>query len=331
MPSRDDVLSLKEILSTFRPSLIHDPSPFIPTSHKVMHGTFAGMVASALVHPLDVVKTRIQVNLHPYTTFTMLRRIVRLQGVLMLYRGLTASLFRQVFNTGTRLTCYNYLYDRFHTKHKRRPEVREKVQIGLVAGALGAVVGNPSEVILVRMMATSASRAFNKCPDLQGIINKQYYDFGDTLEKIISEEGVRALWRGGTLTVIRSMLNTTCQIGAYASFRDFFRRRSVPEGYFLHVISAMLSSAVFAAISMPVDVVKTRYQMRRRGITMPQILNNVVKRKGQFFFWKRPLPPYYCRLVFHTLTSFFVVEAIENTYTKEEKEWRNRNKFVGDP
>ncbi|KAI5637809.1 mitochondrial carrier protein domain-containing protein [Phthorimaea operculella] len=218
MSSSEDIISLKKILSTFRPSLIHDPAPYIPAADKVTYGTLAGMVASAVGHPLDVVKTRIQVNLHPYTTYTMARRIVRLQGVRTLYRGLTASLYRQLFNTGTRLTTYNYLYDQFYKEHERRPKLCEKVRIGLVAGVLGAIVGNPSEVILVRMMATSAPRAYNKCPDLQDLINKRYYDFGDAFQRIISEEGVRALWRGVTLTVIRSMLNTSCQIGAYASF-----------------------------------------------------------------------------------------------------------------
>jgi solute carrier family 25 oxoglutarate transporter 11 len=66
----------------------------------------------------------------------------------------------------------------------------------LTAGFLGAMIGNPSDLALVRFQSDGALP-----PDQR----RNYKHVFDAFGKIIKEEGTWALWRGSTPTVVRGM------------------------------------------------------------------------------------------------------------------------------
>ena len=76
--------------------------------------------------------------------------------------------------------------------------------MGAVAGAVGSFVGTPSELALVRMSADS------KLPAEQ---RRNYGNVVNCLGRIAKEEGVVALWRGATPTVVRATLLGSFQMG----------------------------------------------------------------------------------------------------------------------
>ncbi|XP_039756690.1 mitochondrial 2-oxoglutarate/malate carrier protein-like [Pararge aegeria] len=101
----------------------------------------------------------------------------------------------------------------------KEPVLSEKLVISLTAGLCGALAGNPSEVALVRLMADGPLEpcvACN-CPRL-------YRGTFDALYKICAQEGVRALWRGGTLTMGRSVLVSISQVWSYTQVRLTYKR-----------------------------------------------------------------------------------------------------------
>ena len=79
------------------------------------------MVATCFVQPLDLVKTRMQVNkvaegAKKPSTFSVISNIIKNEGLSTLYTGLSAGLLRQATYTTTRLGIYTWLFETFSTE-----------------------------------------------------------------------------------------------------------------------------------------------------------------------------------------------------------------------
>lgn len=72
----------------------------------------------------------------------------------------------------------------------------QKAASGLTAGGLGALVGSPADLCLIRMQADS-----NQPPELR----RNYKSVIDAMGSIIKEDGVKGLFRGAGPTVVRAM------------------------------------------------------------------------------------------------------------------------------
>lgn len=79
--------------------------------------------------------------------------------------------------------------------------------LGVVAGAVGAFVGTPAEVSLIRMTADG------RLPLDQ---RRNYKNVADALMRIIKEEGLFSLWRGTTPTIGRAMVVNAAQLASYS-------------------------------------------------------------------------------------------------------------------
>ncbi|KAJ0174444.1 hypothetical protein K1T71_009552 [Dendrolimus kikuchii] len=296
----------------------------VPRYVKVFLGGIAGMMATTLVQPFDVVKVRMQVYEKPITTIRMGTQIVKCEGFKALYAGLTAGLLRQATYTTTRLSCYNWLYAEFKRKHAKDPELRHTIIIGIYAGLAGAFVGNPAEVLLVRLMADGPKKPCD--PNYAG---KQYKGIIDAICKVIKEEGVSGLWRGGSLTLIRSIFVSTAQIGTYSKVRQAFREQNIGKGIQMHFYTSVITSFLVAVVSLPVDVVKTLYQVKRElKRTQSQIIRDLIKDNGIGHFWQGFLP-YFLRLTFHTFVTFYLLEKMNKhcrNYLQQQKNIQERKR-----
>ena len=75
----------------------------------------------------------------------------------------------------------------------------QKGLCGLTAGGLGALVGSPADLSLIRMQADTTMPADQR---------RNYKGVGDALTRIIKEEGVAGLFTGAGPTVVRAMALT---------------------------------------------------------------------------------------------------------------------------
>jgi len=72
----------------------------------------------------------------------------------------------------------------------------EKIAASSFSGLCGAVVGNPTDVSLVRFQA-DATLPMNE--------RRNYKNVFDAIYRISKEEGVLTLWRGSTPTILRAV------------------------------------------------------------------------------------------------------------------------------
>lgn len=288
----------------------------IPKPVRFLFGGSAGMAATLFVQPLDLVKNRMQLSgegggkrAHK-TSLHAIKHIVKNEGLFALYTGLSAGLLRQALYTTTRLGIYTNLFEMVQ-KEGKPPGFAMKASIGLTAGAIGAFVGTPAEISLIRMTADG------RLPPAE---RRGYTSVFNALSRMSKEEGVLTLWRGCLPTIGRAMVVNAAQLASYSQAKEALKSTGwFREGIFLHFCASMISGLVTTAASMPVDIAKTRIQNMKYIDGKPEykgafdVLFKVIRKEGFFSLWKG-FTPYYARLGPHTVLTFIFLEQMNKFY-----------------
>eukprot|EP00743_Colponemidia_sp_Colp-15_P003616 GILK01003901.1.p1 GENE.GILK01003901.1~~GILK01003901.1.p1 ORF type:complete len:318 (+),score=46.52 GILK01003901.1:39-992(+) len=297
-------------------------------------GGTAACIASAATHPVDLIKVRMQLQGELNTTapsngavpakkvssFGAAANIARQEGSRGLYKGLTASLFRQACYSSTRFGLYAPIKDAMSSPSETVFPTYKKFAAGMTAGGLGAFVGCPGDVVMVRMQADG------RLPVEQ---RRNYRHVFDGLRRIVSEEGAATLWRGSRPTVLRAMLTTSAQLGTY----DEVKIQLLASGYFkdgmpAHFCSSMTAGFLATVVSSPVDVVKTRIMnMKDGGMKYTSAFDcfvKTVKLEGPFGLYKGFWPNFF-RLGPHTIVMLMAYEQIQKTATYVKRTYFSTN------
>ncbi len=124
--------------------------------------------------------------------------------------------------------------------------------MGVISGGLGSFIGTPAEVALIRMTLDGRLPLAER---------RNYAHVFDALIRIIREEGVLKLWRGAIPTATRAMIVNAAQMPTYSQAKQaIISTGLMQQGFPLHAVSSLIAALVTTAVSLPVDIVKTRYQ-----------------------------------------------------------------------
>uniref|UniRef100_M1BEI9 Mitochondrial substrate carrier family protein ucpB n=1 Tax=Solanum tuberosum TaxID=4113 RepID=M1BEI9_SOLTU len=260
----------------------------VSASDVVSHFGTSGMsvaAATAVTHPLDVLKVRLQMQLvgqrGPLVGMGKLSlQVVESEGLRSLYLGLAPSLMRSVLYGGLRLGLYEpskYLCElAFESTN-----ILVKIASGAFSGAVATALTNPVEVLKVRMQMNTRSSL--------GPIHE--------MRRIASEEGVRALWKGvgpamaraATLTAshLRSVLYGGLRLGLYEPSKYLCELAFESTNILVKIASGAFSGAVATALTNPVEVLKVRMQMNTRSSLGPiHEMRRIASEEGVRALWK---------------------------------------------
>ena len=178
-------------------------------------------------------------------------RIIQQEGIAALFSGVSATVLRQTLYSTTRMGLYDVLKQKWSDpKTRGSMPLSRKIAAGLIAGGIGAAVGNPADVAMVRMQADG------RLPPAQ---RRNYKSVVDAITRMAKQEGVTSLWRGSSLTVNRAMLVTASQLASYDQIKETILEKGVMrDGLGTHVTASFAAGFVAAVASNPVDVIKTR-------------------------------------------------------------------------
>jgi solute carrier family 25 oxoglutarate transporter 11 len=90
----------------------------------------------------------------------------------------------------------------------------QKALCGLTAGAIGASVGSPADLALIRMQADATLPVAQR---------RNYSNAFNALYRIVADEGVLALWKGAGPTVVRAMALNMGMLASYDQSVEFFK------------------------------------------------------------------------------------------------------------
>ncbi|KAG8715331.1 hypothetical protein FRC11_004633 [Ceratobasidium sp. 423] len=288
----------------------------------------SNMFSSAITNPIDVIKVRQQLQTDRSTSrsfFNIARGMIGSEGVLSLTNGVSAGVLREGIYATIRLGTYeahkDLLYD-LSNGALTREGIPLKALSGLMSGAIGATIANPTDLIksntpstpmqmcidhnLVRMQAYHNPPV----PEYSSILSSLrcvYNEGGGTLSG-----GLRSLWRGTTATVTRGAVITVAQIGSYDHFKQVIKsRKLMDEGMPLHLTSSLFAGLVCSIASNPVDVIKVRlmndHERMYRGVS--DCIIKTFRKEGPLAYYKG-FGMCWIRLGSHTTLTLLLYEQL---------------------
>ena len=150
--------------------------------------------------------------------------MVKTQGVMSLYSGLSAGLLRQCFYATSRVGFFELLRDEMA---KYRPtDFLSRLVVGVVSGGMAAVISCPAEVTLVRMSNDATMEPAKR---------RNYTGVSNAFARILREEGVKTFFTGSVhthLILLASYLSLP--ITAILRVKTFFTGSTLKQCHALH-------------------------------------------------------------------------------------------------
>jgi solute carrier family 25 oxoglutarate transporter 11 len=279
-------------------------TPFMRAALPFINGGLAGMTATTVIQPVDMIKVRLQlagegVKTGPKPTpISVFREIVASGKVMDLYTGLSAGLLRQAVYTTARLGFFDTFMKSLTASAAEKGQkigFKERAGAGLAAGGLAAVVGNPADLALIRMQSDGLKPVAQRA---------NYTSVIDALARITKNEGITRLWAGAYPTVVRAMALNFGQLAFFSEAKNQLKDTSLSAR--TQTLTASAIAGFFASfLSLPFDFMKTRLQKQTRAPdgTLPykgmfDCFRKVAKEEGLLRFY-RGFGTYYVRIAPH--------------------------------
>lgn len=281
--------------------------PLMRTALPFINGGLAGMTATTVIQPVDMIKVRLQlagegVKTGPRPTpLSITREIIAGGKVLDLYTGLSAGLLRQAVYTTARLGFFDTFMNRLQSRAQAEPQgrgigFRERAAAGLAAGGLAAMIGNPADLALIRMQSDGLKPAAQQA---------KYRSVVDALVRIARVEGVGALWAGAAPTVARAMALNFGQLAFFSEAKQQLKKHTAWSSRTQTLTASAVAGFFASFFSLPFDFIKTRLQKQQPGPDgklpyrgMADCFRKVAAQEGLMRFY-RGFGTYYVRIAPH--------------------------------
>ncbi|KAF3939532.1 Mitoferrin [Dactylella cylindrospora] len=245
------------------------PLPFI---YQFAAGAVAGVSEILVMYPLDVVKTRIQLQVgggvggDTYNgTLDCFRKIIKNEGFSRLYRGITAPILMEAPKRATKFAANDY-WGKVYRQAFGVDKMNQSLAIltGATAGVSESFVVVPFELIKIRLQDRASAGKYN------GMV--------DCFVKLVRTEGPLALYNGLESTMWRHLVWNAGYFGVIYQTRVLLPKAETKQGQMVNdIIAGGIGGTCGTILNTPFDVVKSRIQ-------------NTVRVKGQVPKYNWTLP-----------------------------------------
>lgn len=282
-------------------------------------GVGGGVVATSILHPLDLLKIRFAVNDSKWQLNSSTRptyrstviSILRSEGVQGLYQGVTPN----IVGAGAAWGFYFFFYNAAKSNlqggnAQKQLSALSHLLAASSAGVLTLTMTNPIWVAKTRLCLQSGDKH-----KLAGKSDtKVYRGFTDALVKIARHEGLRGLY-SGFVPGLFGVSHGAVQFMAYEemknSYHNYYNQEITTKLGTMEYLSFAALSKLFAALSTyPYQVVRARLQdTQNKYVSSRDCIGKIYKLEGWMGFYKG-LTPNLIRVVPATMITFVVYENL---------------------
>ncbi|EAL40802.3 AGAP002939-PB [Anopheles gambiae str. PEST] len=223
-------------------------------------GGSAGFVEVCIMHPLDLVKTRLQLQASPSAgaaksttyyngVFDCIRKMARSEGVFSLYKGILPPVLVETPKRAVKFLTFEQ-YKRFFLFGSDKPTPLTFSLAGLGAGVTEAILVNPFEMVKVTLQANK--NKMGQVPSTWAVTKQIIHESGF---------GLNGLNRGLTATIGRNGVFNMIYFGFYHSVKGIVPEYKDPVQEFLRKVGiGFVSGTLGSIVNIPFDVAKSRIQ-----------------------------------------------------------------------
>ena len=212
---------------------------------KLLKGVFCAGLAAVFtvtfIHPIDVVKTRMQVaGKGEGSLGSVISDAMKNEGAGAFYKGIGPAWLREASYTSLRLGLYEPVKQLVGANAAGAGFLR-KFLAGAIAGAIGSCAGNPFDVLKTKMMANKDSN--------EGL--------GFYSSEIMKAEGIMGFYKGFSTNVIRAMVLNATKMACYDTIKGFLVASFALEGLLLQFCAAFSAGFFLTCTVSPFDKCRT--------------------------------------------------------------------------
>jgi len=222
------------------------------------YGGFASCVAETITMPIDVVKTRLQMDgsggVKVYNgSVDCAKKLVGAEGPSALFKGLPPALVRQSTYGSLRYGLYGPIKDSMGIKAGEPVPLWKKIVAGGTAGAIASAIANPSDLMKVRLQTDGMAK-----DEAGKLLPKRYTGMVNCFMTVVKQEGVLALWTGVGPTAGRATVLAAAELASYDEAKGALSSTFGMSGILLTACTSFISGFISTVASSPFDVVKSR-------------------------------------------------------------------------
>ncbi|CAM6032798.1 unnamed protein product [Sphagnum compactum] len=273
----EPALLLKNFMGKIRIPCLDDTVSSEAANTAINHifaGTMARTLSQVCGHPVDTVKTRMQIREPTKKLRKWKKKIISkhigigpvgvdnwfFKGPADLYRGVTGAILGTVPNA----LLYFAVYE---TSTSKLEKYLPKGAVHVVSASMGTIVAS-----IVRVPADTLKHR------VQAYMHPNVFE---AFRSVVTAEGIGGLYKGFWPTLLRDVPEIAIQFGVYEKLRGVVQAKrnvtklTTPE----HLALGACAGAIAATITMPLDLVKT-HQQCGIGQGIPRIVMSVMEEKG---------------------------------------------------
>ncbi|KAL4715736.1 hypothetical protein ACJJTC_006315 [Scirpophaga incertulas] len=223
-------------------------------------GGSAGFIEVCIMHPLDLVKTRLQLQAtkisasssdpHYYDGIVdCMKKMYKHEGVTSFWKGILPPILAETPKRAVKFFTFEQ-YKQFFMFGSSTPTPLTFSLAGLGAGVTEAILVNPFEVVKVTLQSNKALAA-------------QVPSTWTVTRQIVREHGLglRGLNKGVTATIARNGVFNMVYFGFYHSVKGYIPENQDPVLEFGRKVAIGFTSGVLGScVNIPFDVAKSRIQ-----------------------------------------------------------------------
>eukprot|EP01006_Ploeotia_vitrea_P016223 TRINITY_DN46782_c0_g1_i1.p1 TRINITY_DN46782_c0_g1~~TRINITY_DN46782_c0_g1_i1.p1 ORF type:complete len:302 (+),score=-4.15 TRINITY_DN46782_c0_g1_i1:87-992(+) len=282
-------------------------------------GGTAACFASTCIHPIDLAKVRLQLftTMNPEGTkipspVSMLRDMIRNEGITSVYAGLSAALMRQAVYGTARIGLHRTFSEILVQRNNGNPlSFGMKTASGMCSGAIAVCIGTPFDVALVRMQADSMRSEAER---------RNYKNVIDALIRVTKEEGFSKLYSGLSPNILRGMSMNVGMLSCYDQALELIVKYITHDpnvkdpSLTTKILGAGVAGFTAASFSLPFDMIKSRLQNGGGKYTgVVNCATSILKQEGLFAFWTG-FTAYYGRCAPHAMIILLISDTIKQQY-----------------
>mmetsp|Transcript_33281 Transcript_33281/g.50948 ORF Transcript_33281/g.50948 Transcript_33281/m.50948 type:complete len:300 (-) Transcript_33281:129-1028(-) len=243
----------------------------------------AAVITVTFIHPIDVVKTRIQISAE-YGALGMggtTKKIIGSEGFTALWKGVNAAWLREASYTSLRLGLYEPVKVLFGATSKENSSFLKKFAAGSAAGALGSLAGNPFDVLKTKMMASEGKVV----PSIVG-----------TAVDLYKNRGIGGFYRGIDSNIARAMVLNGTKMAVYDQAKGFVvQSTGLPKSHLGTQFLAAVTAGFFMTCTVsPFDMIRTRLMNQPVEAKLYDnafdCLVKIIRNEGPLTLWRGFIP-----------------------------------------
>ena len=138
------------------------------------------------------------------------------------------------------------------------PSIKQKIISGLLAGAIGITVANPTDVVKIRMQSQAKGGEI------------KYTSAIDCYKKSYKAGGLPEFWTGYGPNLLRNSVISCAEVASYDQYKQMILTYTpLGDTLITHILCGLLAGFTATVVGSPFDVVKTRMMSNKEEYRNP--------------------------------------------------------------